>query len=78
MYSSTLHIICIRQGIFFSNKISEIHLHVNIGGKDFVIVISTIGADPALLHGTGKTIHFEFDQTQMQYFDAATEKNLFK
>lgn len=54
---------------------SSVHLHTNVGGKDCIIVASTLDLD---LDGmaAGSTVRFTFAQNAVHVFDPKTELNL--
>ena len=54
---------------------SEMHLHFNVGGKDIIAVIPTVGLD---MNKTkiGSEVRFGFDVELMHLFDPRTESNL--
>jgi multiple sugar transport system ATP-binding protein len=56
---------------------SELHLHVNSGGKDVVIVVPTTDIDITSIHGGHKEIKYDFQPKLMHLFDRETEKNMF-
>ena len=57
---------------------SEIHLHVNAGGKDVVLVLATTDLPAAWRGGIpyGTTIHFSTSGDLIHLFDPETEENL--
>ena len=59
---------------------SEIHLHVNTGGKDVVLVLTTTELPKEWRGGIpyGTEIHFSFPGDLIHLFDPATEENLLK
>lgn len=54
---------------------SEMHLHLNVGGKDVVAVVPTAGLDLDRVK-SGSQICFDFDPALVHLFDAETERNL--
>ena len=57
---------------------SSMHLHVNMDGKDLVIVLQTVDlpADKRAGFAYGEEIGFRFDSELMHMFDAKTDENL--
>ena len=54
---------------------SSVHLHVNVGGKDCIIIVPTLDLDTGDL-GAGSTVKFTFAPNAVHVFDPETEKNL--
>ena len=54
---------------------SEMHLHINAGGKDVIAVIQTAGLDISTVRN-GIDISFQFDPSLAHLFDRETEENL--
>jgi len=57
---------------------SELHLHVNCGGKDVVLRVPTVDLDATNRGGFayGTTLHFTFPGNLVHLFNAETEENL--
>ena len=54
---------------------SELHLHMSVGDKDVVAVVSTAGLDLAAVR-SGSDICFNFDPALVHLFNKETEENL--
>ena len=56
---------------------SELHLHLNAGGKDIVVVVPTTDVDVDALHGSHKDVCITFKPELMHIFNKETEESLF-
>ena len=56
---------------------SSVHLHINVGGRDCIIIVPTLDHDRSKLAG-GEKIRFTFAPNAVHMFDPETEKNLEK
>ncbi len=56
---------------------SSVHLHINVGGRDCIIIVPTLDHDRSKLAG-GEKIRFTFAPNAVHLFDPETEKNLEK
>lgn len=56
---------------------SELHLHLNAGGKDIVVVVPTTDVDVDALHGSHKDVCITFKPELMHIFNKETEVSLF-
>ena len=54
---------------------SSVHLHVNVDGKDCIIIVPTLDLDTGDL-GAGAKVKFTFAPNAVHVFDPETEKNL--
>ena len=54
---------------------SSVHLHVNVSGKDCIIIVPTLDLDTGDLE-VGSTVQFTFAPNAVHVFDPDTEKNL--
>ena len=54
---------------------SSVHLHVNVSGKDCIIIVPTLDLDTGAV-GAGSTVRFTFAPNAVHVFDPESEKNL--
>ena len=54
---------------------SSVHLHVNVDGKDCIVIVPTLDIDTGKL-GQGANVRFTFAPNAIHMFDPETEKNL--
>ena len=54
---------------------SAVHLHINVDGKDCIIIVPTLDLDTGDL-GSGATVRFTFAPNAIHMFDPETQKNL--
>jgi multiple sugar transport system ATP-binding protein len=54
---------------------SAVHLHINVEGKDCIIIVPTLDLDTGNL-GSGARVRFTFAPNAIHMFDPKTEKNL--
>ena len=54
---------------------SEMHLHMNAGGRDVVAVVPTANLDP-MAYGRHTDVKLSFEARLAHIFDPETEKNL--
>ncbi|MBR0374759.1 MAG: ABC transporter ATP-binding protein [Mogibacterium sp.] len=54
---------------------SSVHLHINVDGKDCIIIVPTLDLDTGELD-SGATVRFTFAPNAIHMFDPETEKNL--
>ena len=54
---------------------SAVHLHINVDGKDCIIIVPTLDLDTGNLN-SGATVKFTFAPNAVHMFDPQTEKNL--
>ena len=54
---------------------SSVHLHINVDGKDCIIIVPTLDMDMGKL-AEGSTVRFTFAPNAVHVFDPETEKNL--
>ena len=56
---------------------SSVHLHINVDGKDCIIIVPTLDQDTGSLN-SGAKVRFTFAPNAIHLFDPETEKNLEK
>jgi multiple sugar transport system ATP-binding protein len=54
---------------------SSVHLHINVGGKDCIVIVPTLDLDTGELE-SGATVRFTFAPNAVHVFDPKTEMNL--
>jgi multiple sugar transport system ATP-binding protein len=54
---------------------SFVHLHMNVAGKDCIIIVPTLDLDASTMTA-GATVRFTFAPNAIHVFDPETEKNL--
>ncbi len=55
---------------------SSVHLHLNVGGRDAVVIVPTLGLEQ--IPGYGQEIFLEFNEESLHLFDKETEQSLLK
>ena len=55
---------------------SSVHLHLNVGGRDAVVIVPTLGLDK--IPGYGQEVHLEMNEESIHLFDKETELSLLK
>jgi len=55
---------------------SSVHLHLNVGGRDAVVIVPTLGLEK--IPGYGQEIHLELNEESIHLFDKETEESLLK
>jgi len=54
---------------------SSVHLHINVAGKDCIIIVPTLDHDTGSL-GSDAKVRFTFAPNAVHMFDPETQKNL--
>ena len=54
---------------------SFVHLHMNVAGKDCIIIVPTLDLDASTMTA-GATVRFTFAPNAVHVFDPTTERNL--
>ena len=55
---------------------TEVHVHLNVEGKDIISVLSTANASDDLIDGNIDTTYFDFESRLIHVFDPETEQSL--
>ncbi|MBQ3276980.1 MAG: ABC transporter ATP-binding protein [Oscillospiraceae bacterium] len=55
---------------------SSVHLHLNVGGRDAVVIVPTLGL--SAIPGLGHEVHLALNEDSIHLFDKETEESLLK
>ncbi len=55
---------------------SSVHLHLNVGGRDAVVIVPTLGLSS--IPGFGQEVHLAMNENSIHLFDKETEESLLK
>ena len=54
----------------------SVHLHLNVGGRDAVVIVPTLGL--SAIPGYGQEVHLAMNENSIHLFDKETEVSLLK